>query len=46
MIMTFGMENCNTIKIPMGTSTKLDKDKVGKSVDVTQYGWLIGFLST
>ena len=40
----FGMEGCNTTKVPMNPGTKLDEDKKGKRVDTTEYRSVIGCL--
>ena len=40
----FNMEEDKTIKTPMSSSIKLDKDEKCKSIDSTMYGGMIGFL--
>nr|GEV88138.1 reverse transcriptase domain-containing protein [Tanacetum cinerariifolium] len=40
----FGMENCDTIPIPMVEQAKLKLDLVGKPVDLTNYQSMIGSL--
>ena len=37
------MQDCSSASTPMATATKLDKD-TGKSVDITDYRGMIGFL--
>ncbi|RVW20460.1 hypothetical protein CK203_116207 [Vitis vinifera] len=36
------MEEAKTMKIPMSSSIKLDKDEKGKSIDSTMYRGMIG----
>ncbi|KAL8101032.1 hypothetical protein AgCh_033059 [Apium graveolens] len=43
LLKKFGMQDCSTASTPMATSTKLDKD-IGKSVDITNYRGMIGYL--
>ncbi|XP_047306221.1 uncharacterized mitochondrial protein AtMg00810-like [Impatiens glandulifera] len=38
------MENCSTAATPMSSSSKLDKDDGGQSVNITAYRGLIGSL--
>ena len=38
------MEEAKTIKTSMNSSIKLDKDEKGKSIDLTMYKGMIGFL--
>ena len=40
----FNMEEAKTIKTPMSSSIKLDKDEKGKSIDSTMYRGMIGSL--
>ena len=40
----FNMEEAKTMKTPMSSSIKLDKDEKGKSIDSTMYGGMIGSL--
>ena len=44
LIKRFGMDGCKTSKTPMSTTTKLDKDENGKSVDEKKYRGMIGSL--
>jgi hypothetical protein len=37
LLSQFGMEDCNPTKIPMDSGVKLDADKEGVRVDVTEY---------
>ncbi|KAL6328630.1 hypothetical protein AAG906_003315 [Vitis piasezkii] len=38
------MKETKTMKTPMSSSIKLDKDEKGKSIDSTMYRGMIGFL--
>ena len=38
------MEESKTMKTPMSSSIKLDKDEKGKSIDPTMYRGMIAFL--
>ena len=38
------MEESKTMKTPMSSSIKLDKDEKGKSIDPTMYRGMIDFL--
>ena len=38
------MEEAKTMKTPMSSSIKLDKDEKGKSIDSTMYRGIIGYL--
>ena len=40
----FNMEEAKTMKTPMSSSIKLDKDEKGKSIDSTIYRGMIGSL--
>ena len=40
----FNMEEVKTMKTPMSSSIKLDKDEKGKSIDPTMYRGMIAFL--
>ena len=44
LIKRFGLEGASTSKTPMATTTKLDKDEQGKSVDIKLYRSMIGSL--
>jgi len=40
----FGMQDCNSTKVPMDPGTKLHEDKQGEKVDATEYRRIIGCL--
>ena len=40
----FGMNDCNSTKVPMDPGTKLDADKQGERIDATEYRRIIGRL--
>ncbi|XP_031091065.1 uncharacterized protein LOC115996058 [Ipomoea triloba] len=44
LIKKFGLEGKSSVKIPMSTSLKLDKNEEGKDVDQTKYREMIGSL--
>ena len=44
LIKKFGLEDLKTCNTPMATTTKLDKDDQGKSVDIRLYRSMIGSL--
>ena len=44
VIKKFGLEDSKTCKTPIATTTKLDKDNQGKSVDIRLYRSMIGSL--
>ncbi|XP_019168608.1 PREDICTED: uncharacterized protein LOC109164530, partial [Ipomoea nil] len=44
LIKKFGLDGKSSIKIPMSTSLRLDKDEDGKDVDQTKYRGMIGSL--
>src|SRR5256886_9376141 len=44
LLKRFGMENSGSKRTPMGTTTNLDKDEIGKSVDQKVYRGMIGSL--
>ena len=44
LIEKFGMDGCKSSKTPMSTTTKLNKDEHGKSVDEKKYRGMIGSL--
>nr|XP_016465369.1 PREDICTED: uncharacterized mitochondrial protein AtMg00810-like [Nicotiana tabacum] len=44
LIKKFGMENAKSIGTPMSSTTTLEEDYNGKSVDETMYGGMIGSL--
>lgn len=44
LLKRFGMEHVKDADTPMGTSTKLDMDEKGKTVDITKYRGMIGSL--
>ena len=44
LIKRFGLESAKTSKTPMATTTKLDKDEQGTSVDIKLYRSMIGSL--
>ena len=42
LLKKFGMVDCSPASTPISTSTKLDEDKKGKSVDISSYREMIG----
>nr|KYP33754.1 Retrovirus-related Pol polyprotein from transposon TNT 1-94 [Cajanus cajan] len=44
LLKRFGMENAKSMATPMSTTCYLDKDEVGKSIDVKKYRGMIGSL--
>ncbi|KAL8092029.1 hypothetical protein AgCh_034346 [Apium graveolens] len=42
LLKKFGMVDCSPASTPMSTTTKLDEDKKGKSVDIFGYSGMIG----
>ena len=44
LLKRFNMEEAKTMKTPMSSSIKLDKDEKGKSIDSTMYRGMIGSL--
>ena len=42
LLTRFNMEEAKTMKTPMDSSIKLDKDEKGKSIDSTMYKGMIG----
>ena len=42
LLKIFNMEEAKTMKTPMDSSIKLDKDEKGKSIDSTMYKGMIG----
>ena len=44
LLKKYGLEDASTAKTPMATATKLDQDDLGKCVDITSYGGMIGSL--
>ena len=44
LLKKFGMVDCSPASTPMSTTTKLDEDKKGKSVDISSYRGMIGSL--
>ena len=44
LLKRFNMEETKTMKTPMSSSIKLDKDEKGKSIDSTMYRGMIGSL--
>ena len=44
LIKKFGMEDVKPMRTPMSTSTKLDSDEGGNSVDIKHYRSMIGSL--
>ena len=44
LIKKFGVEDSKTCNTPIATTTKLDKDNQGKSVDIRLYRSMIGSL--
>ena len=44
LLKRFNMEEAKTMKTPMSSSFKLDKDEKGKSIDSTMYKGMIGSL--
>ena len=44
LIKKFGLEGAKTIKTPVATTTKLDKDEQGINVDIKLYRSMIGSL--
>ena len=44
LLKRFNMKEAKTMKTPMSSSIKLDKDEKGKSIDSTMYGGMIGSL--
>ncbi|KAL6322343.1 hypothetical protein AAG906_007896 [Vitis piasezkii] len=45
LLKRLNMEEAKTMKTPMSSSIKLDKDKKGKSIDSTMYRGMIGFFT-
>ena len=46
LLKRFNMEEAKTMKTPMSSSIKLDKDEKGQSIDSTMYRGMIGSLLT
>ena len=46
LLKRFNMEKAKTMKTPMSSSIKLDKDEKGQSIDSTMYRGMIGSLLT
>jgi len=44
LVKKFGLENCKKTKIPISSSSKLDKDEGGKKIDQKLYRSIIGSL--
>ena len=44
LLKKYGLENSKINHTPMGTSTRLDEDSIGTSVDQTKYRGMIGSL--
>ena len=44
LLKKFDLQDCANAKTPMATTTKLDSDKDGKSIEVSSYGGMIGSL--
>ena len=44
LIKKFGMEDTKPVSTPMSTSTKLNTDRKGKSIDINLYISMIGYL--
>ena len=42
LLKRFELENAKSIRTPMSSTIKLDKDESGKTVDITKYRGMIG----